>query len=95
MYKAEDQRLQRVVALKVVREFDSAPSRRRFWQEARAAAQVAHPNACWIYDVAEEQDRLVLVMARRSASLSPSIHSMTRKSVPSCEPTSKREQILG
>jgi serine/threonine protein kinase len=62
VYKAEDQRLQRVVALKVVREFDSAPSRRRFWQEARAAAQVAHPNACRIYDVAEEQDRLVLVM---------------------------------
>ncbi len=62
VYKAEDQRLQRVVALKVIREFDSAPSRRRFWQEARAAAQVAHPNACRIYDVAEEQDRLVLVM---------------------------------
>ena len=62
VYKAEDQRLQRVVALKVIREFDSAPSRRRFWQEARAAAQVAHPNACRIYDVAEEQNRLVLVM---------------------------------
>jgi len=62
VYKAEDQRLQRVVALKVIREFDSVPSRRRFWQEARAAAQVAHPNACRIYDVAEEQDRLVLVM---------------------------------
>jgi len=62
VYKAEDQRLQRVVALKVIREFDSAPSRRRFWQEARAAAQVAHPNACRIYDVAEEENRLVLVM---------------------------------
>src|SRR6267143_3811857 len=62
VYKAEDQRLKRIVALKVIREFDSAPSRRRFWQEARAAAQVAHPNACRIYDVAEEQDRLVLVM---------------------------------
>jgi serine/threonine protein kinase len=62
VYKAEDPRLERVVALKVVREFDSAASRRRFWQEARAAAQVAHPNACRIYDIAEEQDRLVLVM---------------------------------
>src|SRR5260221_12959934 len=62
VYKAEDQRLKRVVALKVIREFDSAPSRRRFWQEARAAAQVTHPNACRIYDIAEEQDRLVLVM---------------------------------
>jgi serine/threonine protein kinase len=63
VYKAEDQRLKRVVALKVIREFEGDSSRRnRFWQEARAAAQVAHPNACRIYDIAEEQDRLVLVM---------------------------------
>jgi serine/threonine protein kinase len=63
VYKAEDQRLERVVALKVIREFEGDESRkRRFWQEARAAAQVAHPNACRIYDIAEEQDRLVLVM---------------------------------
>ncbi len=63
VYKAEDQRLERVVALKVIREFAGDDSRRRrFWQEARAAAQVAHPNACRIYDIAEDQDRLVLVM---------------------------------
>src|SRR5260370_8432296 len=63
VYKAEDPRLERVVALKVIREFEGDCSRRRrFWQEARAAAQVAHPNACRIYDIAEEQDCLVLVM---------------------------------
>jgi len=63
VYKAEDRRLERVVALKVIRETDSDPSRRRrFWQEARAVAQVAHPNACQIYDIAEDQDRLVLVL---------------------------------
>jgi len=63
VYKAEDQRLARVVALKVIREFEGDSSRRRrFWQEARTAAQVAHPNACRIYDIAEEQGRLVLVM---------------------------------
>jgi serine/threonine protein kinase len=63
VYKAEDERLERVVALKVIREFaGDATRKRRFWQEARAAAQVAHPNACRIYDIAEEQDRLVLVM---------------------------------
>src|SRR5262249_16669209 len=57
------QRLKRVVALKVIRDFDSDATRRqRFWQEARTAAQVAHPNACRLYDIAEEQDRLVLVM---------------------------------
>jgi serine/threonine protein kinase len=38
VYKAEDQRLERVVALKVIREFEGDSSRRRrFWQEARAA----------------------------------------------------------
>jgi TolB-like protein/tetratricopeptide (TPR) repeat protein/predicted Ser/Thr protein kinase len=63
VYKAEDPRLERVVALKVIREFEGDSSRRsRFWQEARAAAQVSHPNACQIYDVTEDQDRLILVM---------------------------------
>src|SRR2546421_745011 len=59
VYKAEDPRLERVVALKVIREFDGDDTRRRrFWQEARAAAQVTHPNACRIYDITEERGRL-------------------------------------
>ena len=65
VYKAEDQRLGRVVALKVIREYRSADDtsrQQRFWQEARAAAQVAHPNACRLYDIAENEDQLVLVM---------------------------------
>src|SRR5579859_2723573 len=63
VYKAEDARLQRVVALKVIRGLDAdAAQQQRFWQEARTAAQVAHPNACRIYDVAEDQAQLVLVM---------------------------------
>jgi serine/threonine protein kinase/tetratricopeptide (TPR) repeat protein len=63
VYKAQDERLDRVVALKVIREFGSDPSvRRRFWQEARTAAQVAHPGACRLYDIAEEENCLVLVM---------------------------------
>lgn len=63
VYKAQDQRLKRVVALKVIRDLDSDSTRRqRFWQEARTAAQVAHPNACRIYDILEEQNRPVLVM---------------------------------
>jgi TolB-like protein len=63
VYKAEDQRLSRVVALKVIGGFQSDPSRQeRFWKEARAAAQISHPNACRLYDIAEEKDHLVLVM---------------------------------
>jgi serine/threonine protein kinase len=63
VYKAQDQRLERVVALKVIRELDSDPARcQRFLQEARTAAQVAHPNACRIYDIVEDHKRPVLVM---------------------------------
>jgi len=63
VYKGLDQRLDRVVALKVISNIGpDATRRQRFWQEARAAAQVAHPNACRLYDVAEEQNHLVLVM---------------------------------
>src|SRR5260370_33075272 len=62
VYKGEDLRLERGVALKVIRELEGDTSRRHFWQEACAASQVAHPNACRIYDIAEEQDCLVLVM---------------------------------
>ncbi|HKF25045.1 MAG TPA: serine/threonine-protein kinase, partial [Candidatus Acidoferrum sp.] len=61
--KARDQRLNRTVALKLIRNRSGdANKRQRFWQEARAAAQVAHPNACRLYDITEESDELVLVM---------------------------------
>jgi len=61
--KAQDQRLNRTVALKLIRSrADDPASRQRFWQEARAAAQVAHPNACRLYDITEESGELVLVM---------------------------------
>jgi len=61
--KAQDQRLDRTVALKLIRSRGDDPAKRqRFWQEARAAAQVAHPNACRLYDITEESGELVLVM---------------------------------
>ena len=63
VYKAQDQRLERIVALKIIREIDSDPTRsRRFLQEARTAAQVAHPHACRIYDILEDHSGPVLVM---------------------------------
>jgi serine/threonine protein kinase len=63
VFKAHDTRLDRVVALKVIREFHSdSGRRRRFVQEARVAAQVSHPNACQLYDLGEENGTLFLVM---------------------------------
>jgi len=64
VYRARDARLERDVAIKVLPEMlaQGAQRRERFWQEARAAAQVTHPNVCRLYDVAEEQEHLLLVM---------------------------------
>jgi serine/threonine protein kinase len=63
VYKAYDKRLDRVVALKIIHEVQPDPGKRsRFRQEARAAAQVSHANACRLYDLVEEHDSLVLVM---------------------------------
>jgi Protein kinase domain len=56
VYRARDPRLGRDVAVKVLpREFAEHPERRRrFEQEARAAAMVDHPNVVAIHDVGSE-----------------------------------------
>ncbi len=50
VYLADDEKLSRVVALKVLRpDFSRDPGRReRFLREARAAAAVTHPNVAAI-----------------------------------------------
>src|SRR5262245_64991591 len=52
VYEADDERLKRSVALKMMLSLphDEA-ARRRFWREARAAASVNHPHVCLIYEV--------------------------------------------
>ena len=65
VYKAEDSRLQRTVALKFL-----PPSltrdpvaKSRFLQEARAASALDHPNICTVYDVGEiDEGQLYLSM---------------------------------
>jgi len=64
VYRARDPRLEREVAIKVLPDglAKDAERRERFWREARTAAQVTHPNVCRLYDILEEQERLMLVM---------------------------------
>jgi len=66
VYRAEDTRLGRAVALKFPRPHLSldGDGRSRFLREARAAATLDHPNLCTIYEVGEIEDgRLFIAMA--------------------------------
>lgn len=53
VYLAEDERLHRRVALKVLSRSDDQARRQRFLREARAAAAVTHPNIATIHEVGE------------------------------------------
>ncbi len=64
VWRARDQRLDRYVALKVLPPDHAAdPERRhRMLREARAAAQVGHPNVVTLYDIITANDEDILVM---------------------------------
>ena len=61
VYAAVDDKLNRPVAVKAIRE-GGGMTREHLWREARAAAAVNHPNVCQIYEIAEDGEQLFLVM---------------------------------
>ena len=66
VYKAQDTRLKRQVAIKLLPPdlTRDETAKQRFLQEAQAASALNHPNICTIYEINEAPDgQLYLVMA--------------------------------
>lgn len=61
VYRAFDRQLQRTVALKFLKRLEPEDTE-RFLQEARAQAQVEHPNVCHIFEAGEALGHPYLVM---------------------------------
>ena len=63
VYRAEDEKLRRVVAIKLLADASGSEERRqRFLREARSAAAVTHPNVAVVYQVDEHEGRIFIAM---------------------------------
>ena len=64
VYRARDTRLDRIVALKVIRasELPGRDRLERFKREARAISRLNHPHICALYDIGEQDGEAYLVM---------------------------------
>src|ERR687884_765416 len=64
VYKARDEKLHRIVALKVLPPDSVADKdrRRRFLQEARAASSLNHPHILTVFEIGEADGEMYMAM---------------------------------
>ena len=95
VYKAEDMKLKRTVALKFLPTHltKSEQDKARFLQEAQAASAIEHPNVCVIHDIQEHEKQQFIVMqyvkVKQSKINSRKVHSILKRplTTPSRQPT--------
>jgi serine/threonine protein kinase len=65
VYKAEDTKLERTVALKFLAEhlLNDVEAKERFLREAKAAAALHHPNICPVHEIDEANGKTFISMA--------------------------------
>lgn len=65
VYKVEDTKLKRTVALKFLspRAVGGEEDKKRFVREAQAAAALHHPNICTIHEIDEAEGQIFIAMA--------------------------------
>jgi Tol biopolymer transport system component len=95
VFRATDTRLNRSVAIKILsRNKVADPERkRRFWQEARAASALNHPNIVTLYDIASDSGVEYLVMEFVPGKSLDKL--ITPKGLPLAEALSYARQIAG
>src|SRR6059036_4307382 len=64
VWRAEDTRLQRQVAIKILADHiaNDPEWKARFLREARTIAQMNHPNIATIYSIEQEADKIFIAM---------------------------------
>ena len=72
VYKAEDTKLKRLVALKFISQsaVGSEEDKNRFVREGQAAAALDHPNICPVHEIEEAEGQTFIAMACLMAKVS-------------------------